>query len=164
MFGNFQMNSNNEMASHLPFTLDGIDLLGGGNKPVSPPLLAPMANTDFAATLGSISPLLPDLAASVVASYSNYSASVAPHAAVVAGAASFHPLPPFAERSLSRSSYSPAMSDSGISVDAASNGSASSQLSLGALAKLGPFGMNNQGQSYNHIRSFVAFLKSFDLV
>ena len=51
------------------------------------------------------------------------------------------------ERSLSRSSYSPAMSDSGISVDAGSSGSGSNQslANLAALAKLGAVNVNGHG-------------------
>ena len=58
------------------------------------------------------------------------------------------------ERSSSRNSYSPAMSDSGISVDAASNssgpgatGQASQQaITAAALAKLGTVSVNSQGK------------------
>lgn len=56
----------------------------------------------------------------------------------------------FPERSLSRNSYSPAMSDSGISMDAASTGSlaglSAQGFNLNALSKLGPpFALNAQG-------------------
>lgn len=55
------------------------------------------------------------------------------------------------ERSSSRNSYSPTMSDSGISVDAASNSSGpagvtqANPISAAALAKLGNINVNNQG-------------------
>jgi len=57
----------------------------------------------------------------------------------------------FPERSLSRNSYSPAMSDSGISMDAASTGSlaglSAQGFNLNALSKLGPpFALNAQGR------------------
>lgn len=50
--------------------------------------------------------------------------------------------------SLSRNSHSPAMSDSGISVDAGSTNSTSSAplFNIAALAKLGPIGFNSQGK------------------
>ena len=50
-------------------------------------------------------------------------------------------------RSISRSSHSPAMSDSGISVDAASTNSNSSAplVNIAALAKLGTVGYSSQG-------------------
>lgn len=58
-------------------------------------------------------------------------------------------------RSLSRNSHSPAMSDSGISVDAGSTNSNSSAplVNIAALAKLGTVGYNAQGQVTfnNHI-------------
>ncbi|XP_064608306.1 brain tumor protein-like isoform X2 [Liolophura sinensis] len=52
------------------------------------------------------------------------------------------------DTSLSRNSQSPAMSDSGISVDAASNSSNSNAplLSISALAKMGSINFNSQGQ------------------
>lgn len=51
------------------------------------------------------------------------------------------------ERSASRNSYSPAMSDSGISVDAGSNASGvhPQQVNVAALAKLGTVSVNQQG-------------------
>ena len=55
------------------------------------------------------------------------------------------------ERSSSRNSYSPAQSDSGISVDNASTGSGSreSAMTLAGLAKLGPVSVNGQGKPYH---------------
>ncbi|XP_074650430.1 protein meiotic P26-like [Tubulanus polymorphus] len=52
------------------------------------------------------------------------------------------------ERSLSRSSHSPAMSDSGISLDASSGGSGSNTplVNLATLARLGTVNINPQGQ------------------
>ncbi|XP_013404938.1 B-box type zinc finger protein ncl-1 [Lingula anatina] len=52
------------------------------------------------------------------------------------------------ERSISRNSQSPAMSDSGVSVDTGSSGSGSNTplINLAALAKLGTVSVNNLGQ------------------
>ncbi|CAH1777460.1 unnamed protein product [Owenia fusiformis] len=57
-------------------------------------------------------------------------------------------LPSAGERSASRNSHSPAMSDSGISVDASSGSSGAStpMINLAALTKLGTINMNSQGQ------------------
>ena len=54
-----------------------------------------------------------------------------------------------AERSSSRNSYSPAMSDSGISVDAASSNSSGTNqpiIDMGALSRLGAVSVNNSGK------------------
>ena len=63
------------------------------------------------------------------------------------------------ERSLSRNSYSPAMSDSGISVGAASNSSGSNQpaINVAALAKLGTVNVNAQGKRLALFLSFYFF-------
>lgn len=51
-------------------------------------------------------------------------------------------------RSFSRNSHSPAMSDSGVSMDAGSGGSGSNtpQVNLAQLAKMGTLSLNSQGE------------------
>lgn len=64
-------------------------------------------------------------------------------------------LPP--ERCSSRNSYSPAMSDSGISVDTGSTSSNNSGLiSLEALAKLGTISVNAQGKDWDKLLAQAA--------
>jgi len=121
-------------------------------SPVSSSMLIPLAPpSDYLHDLtNSLSPLNslgglvpPDLAASIVTSLSGMS-GLGGH-----GVGMGLPLQFGAgvERSLSRNSYSPAMSDSGISVDAASSGSAVSPgFNLHLLAKLGNIGVNTLGE------------------
>ena len=74
-------------------------------------------------------------------------------------------LPP-SDRSSSRNSYSPAMSDSGISVDTGSTSSNNSGLvNLNALAKLGTISVNAQGEKIIHFyRGGPIFCTGFSII
>ena len=147
--------------SSLQSSFEG-DQFGTGG--VISPLLAAVASEYGLAGMGSASPdLVSSMAAAGMAGLSSIhgsgigalpglgqlvsSASVAVPTSLHSGSSSFP------ERSLSRNSYSPAMSDSGISMDAASTGSlaglSAQGFNLNALSKLGPpFALNAQGR-YN---------------
>ena len=68
-------------------------------------------------------------------------------ASVASSLASAPPIPPL-DTNISRASLSPAMSDSGISVDAASTNSNNSatMLNIAAMAKMGSVGLGGQGE------------------
>jgi hypothetical protein len=149
--------------SSLQSSFEGEQFATGG---VLSPLIAAVAS-EFLPGLGGIGSASPDLVSSITAAAgisglsSAHGTSIgalsglgptASVAQVAVQASSMHSGPPtFPERSLSRNSYSPAMSDSGISMDAASTGSlaglSAQGFNLNALSKLGPpFALNAQGK------------------
>ena len=102
--------------------------------------------TDFAPGLAGLPPLsMPSLTNPLSSAISMVTVQ-----AINNIATSIQNLPAAApERSSSRSSYSPAMSDSGISVDTGSSSSGSTQsvINLSALSKLGTLNVNGQGEA-----------------
>ena len=105
-------------------------------------LVARVTDTDFLTTplpaLNSVNPL-----AALNGNLENLT-NLASVASSLAGAP---PIPPL-DSSLSRASLSPAMSDSGISVDAASTNSNNSatMMNIAAMAKLSSVGLGGQGE------------------
>lgn len=122
------------------FTLPPGSSLNSSSNSVMTPLFAGTAVAEFIPSLNPLpqltSPLQADLASSIAANLTGE-----------AGLTNMGHGLPFIERSISRNSYSPALSDSGISMDAVGNGSAANQsvFNIGALAKFGQFGVNAQG-------------------
>ena len=113
----------------------------------NPGSISPDDIPGFMPSLSNLTPpSLPDLTANIVTSLSNL--SVHPNLSNLTP--SLHNLP-YVERSLSRNSYSPSMSDSGISVDAASASNNHSLLNLQALIKLGTVALNSQGSHLSSI-------------
>ena len=140
----FQMDSP-DVSLNSPVAVDSFVLppsIRGAGKAI-----LPSTQSDFAPSLPGLSPLsLPNLPNPMASAISMVTAQ-----AINNIATSIQNLPAAAERSSSRSSYSPAMSDSGISVDTGSNGSGS------ALSKLGTLNVNEQGEILDQtlkIRSF----------
>ena len=88
---------------------------------------------------------LPPLSIPNITSLANTLSTVSPQT-INSIAASMQNLPP--ERSSSRNSYSPAMSDSGISMDAASNSSNNNggMVNFATLSKMGSINFNAQGR------------------
>lgn len=108
-------------------------------------LFAPLI-PDFLPGLTSLPALntspISDLTSSIITSLSSMSMGGA-----LGGPSSALPSHPYpVERSMSRNSYSPAISDSGIVADAGgTNASGQSLLNLQALLKMGNLGLNSQG-------------------
>jgi hypothetical protein len=132
---------------HNSFENEGINLPSGllGEEPIMPVV----SSAEFMPTLPSLTPLsLPSIAASTTVGINSIAVGIAGISAqtIHSIASSIQNLPNV-ERSSSRNSYSPAMSDSGISVDAASNSSGNNQptISLASLAKLGNVDINQRG-------------------
>ncbi|KAK2170524.1 hypothetical protein LSH36_2g03012 [Paralvinella palmiformis] len=150
-FGTFKKEEVKESPSvspHNSFENEGITLPAGllGDEAILPSVTA----ADYLPPLPSLTPLtLPNMATTAAAAISSIAAGIAGISAqtMQSIASSIQNLPNV-ERSSSRNSYSPAMSDSGISVDAVSNSSGNNQtgISLSSLAKLGTVSVNDRGQ------------------
>ncbi|KAK2163597.1 hypothetical protein NP493_1453g00037 [Ridgeia piscesae] len=147
-FGNFKRDEevkadSPDISLSSPVDMDSFVLptavLGAGKAILS------STQTDFAPGLAGLPPLsMPSLTNPLSSAISMVTVQ-----AINNIATSIQNLPAAApERSSSRSSYSPAMSDSGISVDTGSSSSGSTQsvINLSALSKLGTLNVNGQGQ------------------
>ena len=126
-----------DISLHSPVSVDSFVLptsIRGAGKAI-----LPSTQSDFAPSLSGLPPLSHPNIPSIPNPMAN-AISMVTAQAINNIATSIQNLPAAAERSSSRSSYSPAMSDSGISVDTGSNGSGS------ALSKLGTLNVNEQGE------------------
>ena len=139
------------VSPHNSFENEGINLPSGilGEEPMMPVV----TSTEYIPSLPSLAQItMPNMPPSAPMGINSIAASIAGISAqtIHSIASSIQNLPNV-ERSSSRNSYSPAMSDSGISVDAASNSSHSGNnqptISLASLAKLGNVDVNQRGKS-----------------
>ena len=135
------------------FETEGYALPPGILSPENPGLPHPSSAPEFLPSITSMPPIsMPSMSLGSSSSVSNHTiTSIASALGNMAGV----------ERSASRNSHSPAMSDSGISVDTSSGSGASTPMvNLGALGKLGNVSINSQGE--RNIRSLLSqdFLKS----
>src|SRR6218665_554707 len=123
--------------------------VGQQHLSVSDAMLAPLVQ-DFIPSLSALSALdsspIPDLTSTIITSLSNVSVGGLGPVPPPPPPSSLHSLPPYSlERRLSRNSYSPSTSDSGIILDVAGASSNSSSQSLLSLIKMGALGLNGQG-------------------
>ncbi|XP_046377272.1 B-box type zinc finger protein ncl-1-like [Haliotis cracherodii] len=145
-FGSFakeEMKIDTQLSSlHSSFDNDAFSLPHGVLSPTSSMMATRSSISDFMPSLRCITPV--SINGSVVDSLHNMVSVPPPIGRCISGVGH----PSSQDSSLSRNSHSPAMSDSGISVDAASTGSSQSatMINIAAMAKLGSVGFNNQGQ------------------